>query len=849
MSAPTLLFKSAVLDAADESQILDVVEDEGVVTAIVSVTGVVDEVDDIILPGAYAETLKARTPKVCWHHSWEHPIGRVLHIEELLPGDKRLPTKTRDGQAWPAEAGALVATMQMNLKSDRGREAFEAIKFYSESGECEYSIGYAVPPGKSTKRKDGIRLIKALDLYELSFVLFGAHTMTGTLALKAAVQLMHEKKDAGVAEVTLEDVQRVLADLGVTFDADGTMILPGGVAAQDPTVPPDGAEDPADLDGEPVVADSTGAEDLLDSEDLTGDETAPEDLGPAAKALLASRAAAIGLPAAALDIKLTPQGEIEGKDATPGDASQSARELINWYEHGEGAAKIRWGEDGDFMRCVGIAEKHMTPEQAKGFCSNRHLGALGVRPGQEKAEADEETTEIKAAEPEVKVDIPETTAKEPAASDDDPKKTGVMVALYPDPDAAKLIAVRGGEAPEDLHVTLAYMGHVTDSGTNGLDLAGSVSQIVAACQIAAATHEPLSGSVGGIGKFPDSGHGVPIWTPLDVPGLTALRESVVAALTDAQLPVKTDHGFTPHMTLGFNLDLALIPPLDEVPVTFNHLVVSVGEQDQQIPLGVDAGAEPSLAPPAGVEMPPVQDAPAVALKAMAYDPAIETGSEAGHRPPVAAEQKSYPSLSGTFQERLDSIRTALDDFFLGGMEEEERERHYISMDGTWEDRLVCTVNNWSSGTSENCSTYELPYSINDDGSVSLGKPEEVRLAIRIIPAPGESDEGELEDVPPGDFMALPEMVGDVVRAIKSCGPEAKAGRVLSANNATRLKNVVETLISVLEAAGIEINPDTSSAPATIDMETTAPSAHDGKSATINTSEFADLLADLDAAAK
>lgn len=57
-----------------------------------------------------------------------------------------------------------------------------------------------------------------------------------------------------------------------------------------------------------------------------------------------------------------------------------ARHLIRWYEHGEGAARIRWGEPDDWDRCVRIAGEHMRPEQAKGFCNLRHHGALGIYP-------------------------------------------------------------------------------------------------------------------------------------------------------------------------------------------------------------------------------------------------------------------------------------------------------------------------------------------------------------------------------------------------------------------------------------------------------------------------------------
>lgn len=57
-------------------------------------------------------------------------------------------------------------------------------------------------------------------------------------------------------------------------------------------------------------------------------------------------------------------------------------QLAQWWEHGEGAAKIRWGSPGDFDRCVRLAvsEAHMSPGQAKGFCNERHHAVLGIWP-------------------------------------------------------------------------------------------------------------------------------------------------------------------------------------------------------------------------------------------------------------------------------------------------------------------------------------------------------------------------------------------------------------------------------------------------------------------------------------
>jgi HK97 family phage prohead protease len=50
--------------------------------------------------------------------------------------------------------------------------------------------------------------------------------------------------------------------------------------------------------------------------------------------------------------------------------------------HGEGAAKIRWGEHGDFDRCTRqlMEHAHFTPEQAHGYCNLAHHAALGFYP-------------------------------------------------------------------------------------------------------------------------------------------------------------------------------------------------------------------------------------------------------------------------------------------------------------------------------------------------------------------------------------------------------------------------------------------------------------------------------------
>lgn len=58
--------------------------------------------------------------------------------------------------------------------------------------------------------------------------------------------------------------------------------------------------------------------------------------------------------------------------------------LHQYWVHGEGAAKIRWGEPGDFDRCVLHLGKYL--RDPKGYCADAHHAALGIYPATHAAE-------------------------------------------------------------------------------------------------------------------------------------------------------------------------------------------------------------------------------------------------------------------------------------------------------------------------------------------------------------------------------------------------------------------------------------------------------------------------------
>lgn len=50
--------------------------------------------------------------------------------------------------------------------------------------------------------------------------------------------------------------------------------------------------------------------------------------------------------------------------------------LISYWREGEGAARIGWGTEKDFTRCMKLVGKYL-PEDAGGFCQNRHMEIYG----------------------------------------------------------------------------------------------------------------------------------------------------------------------------------------------------------------------------------------------------------------------------------------------------------------------------------------------------------------------------------------------------------------------------------------------------------------------------------------
>ncbi|WP_431959450.1 2'-5' RNA ligase family protein [Actinacidiphila sp. bgisy160] len=578
-------------------------------------TGVEDDVGDVILPGAFTETLRKRPVKPVFSHEWKDPIGVCRGVEEWMPGDSRLPKYTPMGEPWPPAAGALVADVAFNMKTTRGRDVYEQVKqWHEEGGGAQWSIGYTVPKGGATKRA-GVRLIRKLELFEVSPVLHGAHPLTMSLQVK-------------------------------------------------------------------------------------------------------------GNPAGA-------NGEMEYK-ATPGQP------------HGE----------------PNVGE-------------------------------------------------------------------GVMIALYPDLDTAERIAHPDGTAPEELHVTLAYLGQAGDLGGHPDDLPDLVRDL-------AADTEPLQGTIGGIGFFPPNEDGTPCWVPVDVPGLTALQDRVASRLATSVFSeqLRTDHGFTPHLTLGYDLpaDTPAVPP---TPVHFDQLWVVVGQERTPIPLSLlEEDAQPPAAPTpaAAPAAAPVETKSARAAVAAArrqtktaraavaaarrppsrprtrYQTKTARAAVAAARPPLETKNMTG-HMPGSFEEQRRALTDAIRTLFHPDSNDDSGPLdHWCCVEATYPTHVIATV---GSPDYSSPATYSVPYRFEGTDPV-LGAPQ--RVAVTVVAVPNDEDYDE-DDAP-----ATPQETADARYIEPAAAGLDDATSALEASEASpaalaALRPVMQRLMATLARKGMPMDaPQQSTVP-------------------------------------
>lgn len=161
----------------------DQIAEDGSFSGYGSVFDNIDSVGDIVAAGAFARTLKQygeqkRLP-ILWQHDSASPIGVYTALNE--------------------DSRGLFLQGKLNLEVQQAREAHALLKQGAVSG---LSIGYRIKDYDMLNT--GVRVIKDLDLFEVSLVTFPANDSARVASVKAD-------------EVrTLRELERVLRDAGLS---------------------------------------------------------------------------------------------------------------------------------------------------------------------------------------------------------------------------------------------------------------------------------------------------------------------------------------------------------------------------------------------------------------------------------------------------------------------------------------------------------------------------------------------------------------------------------------------------------------------------------------------------------
>lgn len=176
-----------------------------------------------------------------------------------------------------------------------------------------------------------------------------------------------------------------------------------------------------------------------------------------------------------------------------------------------------------------------------------------------------------------------------------PEHTSVCLMLRPPPYTASQLALTPEtlppgslvHTPEELHVTLCYLGDVDDLA----DRRASIEALIAGLAMG---QWPIGATVSGEGRFvpEELGEPHPYYASVDSPELAAFRERLVAACGAAGVEVSGHHGFDPHITLCY------LPPGQDVPASpmrwmsgmwfaFSELVLAWGNEQTAFPLSAE----------------------------------------------------------------------------------------------------------------------------------------------------------------------------------------------------------------------------------------------------------------------
>jgi HK97 family phage prohead protease len=153
-------------------------DDTGMFEGYASVFGVQDSDGDVIMKGAFKNTIvkskeTGRMPKMLLQHDIRNLVGKYTDIQE--------------------DENGLFVKGRIIMETQQGRETFALLK---EGILDAMSVGFNIPPGGAFGMNHGL-MIEEVDLMEISLVTFGANPEAMITSVKSIKDFERLLRDAG----------------------------------------------------------------------------------------------------------------------------------------------------------------------------------------------------------------------------------------------------------------------------------------------------------------------------------------------------------------------------------------------------------------------------------------------------------------------------------------------------------------------------------------------------------------------------------------------------------------------------------------------------------------------------
>jgi 2'-5' RNA ligase len=149
---------------------------------------------------------------------------------------------------------------------------------------------------------------------------------------------------------------------------------------------------------------------------------------------------------------------------------------------------------------------------------------------------------------------------------------GAMVALMLTPEQHEIMSLyRVGDTDDSEadHITLLYLADEADL------LMGVKNEIIECLACIAKECMPVVGKLNGYGRFAGSNEFYPVYANYDSPTLFKLRAKMLWKIGELNIELPEEHGFMPHLTLGYLPAFTEMPQLDILPMAMNFGTVAL----------------------------------------------------------------------------------------------------------------------------------------------------------------------------------------------------------------------------------------------------------------------------------